>query len=113
MIGLGITPVRAQTVFGLPVDIFLTTYANATKVYANKPKFATALSAVEQRLIALDASTTTYRISYGSGPNTATGDTVYAALIKLQNWIAALEVNGVGRAFFSNPFFADGMFSRN
>lgn len=112
MIGIGITPVRAQTIYGLPVDIYLTTYANSTKVYANKTKFANALSLVEQSLIALDPSTTVYRVDYGTGPNTATGDTVTAALVKLQNWIASIEVNGVTRAFFSDPFFADGMFSR-
>lgn len=112
MIGIGITPVRAQTIFGLPVDIYLTTYANTTKVYANKTKFANALLPIQQSLVALDAYTTTYLIDFGTGPNTASGDTVTVALTKLQNWIAAIEVNGVTRAFFTDPFFADGLFSR-
>jgi hypothetical protein len=41
--------------------------------------------------LALGGSYSQYRVDYGSGPNTASGDTVYAALVKLQNWVAAIE----------------------
>jgi hypothetical protein len=87
------------------------TYANSTRVYANNASFSPDLLDVEQRLVALGSRFTQYRVDYGSGPNTATGDTVYAALVKLQNWIAAIEADR-GRAFFTDPFFANGMFAR-
>jgi hypothetical protein len=89
------------------------TYANSTRVYANNSSFSPDLVDVEQRLVGLGTRFTQYRVDYGSGPNTATGDTVYAALVKLQDWIAAIEAANAPRAFFSDPFFADGMFARD
>lgn len=87
------------------------TYANSTQVYANNASFSPDFLDVEQRLLALGSRFTQYRVDYGSGPNTATGDTVYAALVKLQNWIAAIEADR-NRALFTDPFFANGMFAR-
>ncbi|WP_277969325.1 hypothetical protein [Sphingomonas echinoides] len=87
------------------------TYANSTQVYANNSSFSADLLDVEQRLLALGFRFTQYRVDYGSGANTATGDTVYAALVKLQNWIAAIE-GDLARPFFSAPFFSKGMFAR-
>ncbi|MDN4633866.1 hypothetical protein QCD71_20295 [Sphingomonas sp. PsM26] len=89
------------------------TYANSTKVYANNSAFSPDLVGVEQRLSALGGSYDQYRVDYGTGANTASGDTVYAALVKLQNWIATIEAANAPRAFFSDPFFADGMFARD
>jgi hypothetical protein len=71
------------------------TYANSTSVYANQSSVLPDLLGVEQRLLALGGSYSRYRVDYGTGPNTATGDTVYAALVKLQSWVAAIETAGV------------------
>jgi hypothetical protein len=87
------------------------TYANSTRVYANNSGFSPDLLDVEQRLLALGYRFTQYRIDYGSAANTATGDTVNAALVKLENWILAIEAD-LARPFFSAPFFSKGMFAR-
>jgi hypothetical protein len=121
--GLGLTAMRtayveAMTLFdGLigaihpPVPTRGNTYANSTAVYANNSSFSPDLFSVEQRLSTLGGSYGQYRVNYGTGPDTASGDTVYAALVKLQNWITAIEADR-SSAFFTNPFFANGMFAR-
>ncbi|WP_242183048.1 hypothetical protein [Sphingomonas sp. CARO-RG-8B-R24-01] len=90
------------------------TYANSTAVYANASTISPTLLDLQQRILILDPNTTAYLVDFGTGPNTPTGDTVLAALTKLQNWIAAIEAaaNAKPRAFFTDPFFADGMFAR-
>jgi hypothetical protein len=100
-------PVIQLPTLPLPIN----TYANTTQVYANNLSFSPDLVDIEQRLLALGGSYSQYAINYGTGPNTATGDSLSVALVKLQNWIDAIEAHR-GRAFFTNPFFANGMFAR-
>lgn len=87
-----LTPGVITVTVSAPVPTPGNTYANTTQVYANNSSFSPDLVNVEQRLLALGGSYSQYRVNYGTGANTATGDTVSAALVKLQNWIAAIEI---------------------
>ncbi|WP_081504251.1 Ig domain-containing protein [Sphingomonas sp. PAMC 26621] len=80
-----------------------TTYANSTEMFANQDGFLASLTALQQRMIALDPGTTSYLVDFGTGANTSTGDTVFAALTKLQNWIAAVEAVANAPSFSGNP----------
>ena len=85
------------------------TFANSTTVYANRTGFSDSIASVQQMLASLGYPV---NINYGTASNTDTGDNIYVSLVKLENGIAAAEVVATNRAFFSDPFFADGMFAR-
>jgi hypothetical protein len=93
----------------LPVPLPDGTFANSTLVFANTLAFYGPLLEIQQRLLTLGMSLAA--IDFGNGPNT--GDSIYAALVKLQNGIAAVENPASNRPFFTDPFFADGMFARS
>ena len=92
----------------LPFPLPEVTFANTTLVYANTQGFYAPLLAAQQRLMALGSYMTA--INFGNGPNT--GDSVYAAFVKLQDGVTAAEAANSNRAFFTDPFFANGMFAR-
>lgn len=79
------------------------TYANSTQVYANASAFSPALIALQQRLVALGITVAGPYIDFGTGPDTPTGDTLYAALMKLQAIVAAAEAAIPAPTFSGNP----------
>jgi len=92
-----------------PIPLPDVTFANTTTVFASAQGYYSPLLATQQRLSALGLPTPS--INFGNGPNT--GDSIYASLVKLQNGIAAAENTSSNRLFFTDPFFADGMFARS